>query len=270
MYEAYWKLKRRPFDDGVSPDFYSPSPSHQASLLKLRYLIEQQKGIGLLVGDHGLGKTFLTHVLEHECQDEKIGPFLRLVIPTLSASETLAYLANRLGVRISSANSGESVLLALEEKLQELSRQEKHPVFVIDDAHLLDMEHLDCLRLFSNLRENGIGNFSIILSGRTDLLSKVKRLKSLDQRISVRMALEPLSVGEVESYLSHRLETAGAGHLFDANSAQSIWELSQGIPRRINQVCDLALLVGFVDQLGTITPIEIEAAAQELTSLQAT
>ncbi len=269
MYEAYWKLNRRPFDDGVAPEFYSPSPSHQASLLKLRYLIEQQKGIGLIVGDHGLGKTFLTHVLERECQDEKTGPFIRLVIPALSANETLAYLANRLGAHIDSTSGGESVLLALEEKMQELSRQGKHPVFVIDDAHLLDMEHLDYLRLLSNLRENGVGNFSIILSGRTDLLSKIKRLKSLDQRISVRMALRPLSVSEVESYLSHRLEAAGASHLFDAKSAQSIWELSQGVPRRINQICDLALLVGFVDQLGSISPIEIEAAAEELTCVQA-
>ncbi len=267
MYEAYWKLNRRPFDDGVAPEFYSPSPSHQASLLKLRYLIEQQKGIGLVAGDHGLGKTFLTHVLERECQDERIGPFIRLVIPTLSANETLAYLANRLGVRIDSG--GESVLLALEEKLQELSRQEKQPVFVIDDAHLLDMEHLNCLRLLSNLRENGVGNFSIILSGRTDLLSKVKRLKSLDQRISVRMALRPLTAVEVESYLEHRLEAAGASHLFDSRSAQSIWELSQGVPRKINQICDLALLVGFVDQLASISHIEIEAAAEELICVKA-
>jgi len=131
------------------------------------------------------------------------------------------------------------------------------------------MEHLNCLRLLSNLRENGVGNFSIILSGRTDLLSKVKRLKSLDQRISVRMALRPLSVSEVESYLSQRLDAAGASHLFDAKSAQVIWELSQGVPRRINQICDLALLVGFVDQLESISSIEIEAAAEELICIQA-
>ncbi|MBT5019058.1 MAG: AAA family ATPase [Planctomicrobium sp.] len=264
MYEAYWNLSQRPFDDGAAPGFYYPSPTHQASLLKLRYLIEQNKGIGLLVGDHGLGKSFLMHVLQRECQSENYEPFVRLVVPALNARETLAYLANRLGANIKGSDSSDEVLLALEAKLKELAAQKQHPVFIIDDAHLLDVEQLNLIRLFLNLHEDGAGRFSVILAGRVDLLAKVKRLKSLDQRVSVRMALQPLSESQVENYISHRMETAGATQLFDARASQSIWELSQGIPRRINQICDLSLLVGYVDQLRTITPLEIETAADEI------
>ena len=268
MYEAYWKLNRRPFDDGAAPRFYYPSATHQASLLKLRYLIEQNKGIGLIVGDHGLGKTYLTQVLEDECRDEQTGPFIRLVLPALSSKEMLAYLANRLGADIRASSGTEAVLLSLEGRLQEMTRHKQHPVLILDDAHLLEMEQLHLIRLLLNIREGGAANFSVILLGRTDLLARVKRLKALDQRIAVRMALQPLNCDEVSRYTAHRLEVAGTAFKFDSRAGRSIWELSQGIPRRINQVCDLALLVGYVDQLREITPVEIKAAAEELICVQ--
>lgn len=264
MYESYWKLDQRPFENGAAPQFYYPSPSHQASLLKLRYLIEQQKGLGLIVGEHGLGKSFLTHVLERECQSEQIGPFIRLVVPALSTSETLAYLAARLGVAVKSGQSIEGTLLALESRLQKLNQQKQFPVFIIDDAHLLDIEQLQLLRLLLNIHEDGIGRFTLILCGRTDLLARVKRLKDLDQRIAVHMAMQPLSEAEVLNYVRHRLEVAGRGSMFEPETARSIFELSQGVPRRINQICDLSLLVGFVDQLEMISALEIETAADEI------
>ncbi len=264
MYEAYWKLSSRPFDDGAYPEFYSASPSHQASLLKLRYLIQQNKGLGLLVGDHGLGKTYLTHVLERECQDDGIGPFVRLVFPCLSPGEILSYLAARLGIPKTSVSSPEITLLQLEDKLRELTKNNEHPVFVIDDAHLLEVQHLDVLRLLLNLHEQGPCRFSMILSGRSDLLSRVQRLKALDLRASVRMALQPLTREQVRDYISDRLGASGADEIFDRRAVQTIWELSQGVPRRINQLCDLSMLVGFVDQLPRISSIEIEAAANEL------
>lgn len=264
MYEAYWNLSQRPFDDGAAPGFYYSSPTHQASLLKLRYLIEQNKGIGLLVGDHGLGKSFLMHVLQQECDSEVFGPFVRLVVPSLSGGETLAYLANRLGADVHRNQSSAEILIALEAKLKELAARKQHPVFIIDDAHLLSEEQLNLIRLLLNIHEGGTGRFSVILVGRVDLLARVKRLKPLDQRIAVRMALQPLTDSQTEGYINHRMQTAGATKLFDRSACETIWELSQGIPRRINQICDLSLLVGYVDQLRMITPLEIETAADEI------
>lgn len=268
MYEAYWNLKKRPFDDGAFPEAYFPGQMHQSALLKLRYLNEQDKGVALIVGEHGLGKTFLTHVLEHESKADGIGPFIRFVVPTLSANETLAYFCHRLGQPVASTSGNEAVHAALEDSLGKLKEQGRHPVFVVDDAHLWDVEQLQTLRLLLNWRENGVGRFSVVLAGRPELLAQVKRVPSLEQRIAVRIALKPLTVEDVQAYIHRRLEAAGIDReIVDADTAAMIWRLSQGIPRKINQICDLALLIGFVDQLPGLSPIEAQAAAEELNSL---
>lgn len=267
MYESYWKLSSRPFEEGPQSEFYVPLPGHQAALLKLRYLIEQRKGIGLLVGEHGLGKTFLTHVLEAQTLEAETLPFLRLVVPVLSATETLAYFAQRLGCPVENASRSDAILMRFESKLKELTADARSPVLIIDDAHLLDLEQLNLLRLMLNLRLPGSTDFSLILSGRTELLGKIRRVPALDQRIAVRAALQALAPEAVQQYITERLEVAQAGHLFSAESAQTLWELSQGVPRRINQLCDLGLLVGYADHLSSVTAVEIRAAAEELTSV---
>lgn len=270
MYEGYWKLSRRPFDDGAVPEFFFPARTHQAALLKLRYLVEQKKGIGLIVGEHGLGKSFLTHVLEHEPHGEGIGPFVRLVIPQLNPSGTLAYLAGRLGAEFHEHAPDQTVLRVLETRLEAFRDAGQRPVLVIDDAQLLDVPHLNMLRLLLNLREEGRGEFSIILSGRTELLARLTRIAALDQRVMVRAALLPLEADEVLGYVQHRTQAAGCRErIFHERSARTIWELSQGIPRRINQICDLAMLVGFADDLKGIGPVELEAAAEELHAVAA-
>ncbi|WP_437225519.1 ExeA family protein [Planctomicrobium sp. SH661] len=270
MYEAHWHLLRRPFEDGAQPEFYYASQTHQTALLKLRYLVDQRKGIGLIAGEHGLGKSFLTHVLERDTRDDGIGPFFRLVFPQLSPAGTLAYFASRLGSSVTAKDSDDVVLLALERQLQAFQAEQKHVVLLIDDAHLLEVPQLHLLRMLLNLREEGRSDFSLILSGRTELLSRLQRVAALDQRVVVRTALEPLHQEEVLPYLRHRLSVAGrSSNIFNEQSARSIWELSQGIPRRINQICDLALLVGYVDELQSIQAVEIEAAAEELMSVAA-
>ncbi|SFH69209.1 ExeA family protein [Planctomicrobium piriforme] len=270
MYRAYWNLSRRPFDDGALPEFYFPSAAHQAALLKLRYLVEQQKGLGVIAGEHGLGKTYLTHVLESELAPAGNFPFLRLVFPQLSPAGTLAYLARRLGAAVASDASDAIVLAALEQRLAELRDAQQHIIFLIDDAHLLELPQLHLLRLMLNFREEGIGAFSLILSGRTEVLSRLQQVAALDQRVAVRTAVEPLSPEEVLPYAIHRLWIAGRKDpIFNEAAAESIWQLSQGIPRRINQLCDLALLVGYVDHQRAISAVDVEAAAEELVSVAA-
>ncbi|HWL08555.1 MAG TPA: AAA family ATPase [Planctomicrobium sp.] len=270
MYLQHWNLQRRPFDDGTIPEFYFPGSSHQASLLKLRYLIEQQKGLAVLAGEHGLGKTYLTHVLESELVSTGKFRFQRLVFPQLSPLGILSYLARRLGASVENTESDAALLAGLEEKLSELRESGTHVVFLIDDAHLLEMPHLHLLRLLLNLREEGIGDFSMILSGRTELLARLSQLASLNQRVEVRTTIEPLVPDEVFNYARHRIQIAGGDpSILNEMAAETVWELSQGIPRRINQLCDLALLVGYVDQQQAIHAVDVEAAAEELMSVAA-
>ncbi len=270
MYLQHWNLLRRPFDDGAAPEFYYSSPTHQACLLKLRYLVEQQKGLAVLAGEHGLGKTYLSQVLESELNETGSTSFVRLIFPQLSPAGMLEYLARRLGAGISHPESDACLLASLEERFSELQQEGQRIILLIDDAHLLEMAHLQLLRLLLNLREEKVGNFSMILSGRTELLARLQQLASLNQRIDVRTTVEPLTVEDVFNYARHRMKVAGATTpIFNEAAADAIWELSQGIPRRINQLCDLALLVGYVDQQRTICDIDVEAAAEELMSVAA-
>ncbi|MCA9000203.1 MAG: AAA family ATPase, partial [Planctomycetaceae bacterium] len=208
MYQSFWNLNRRPFEEVSSMADHFESESHQAAILKLRYLVEQRKGLALLIGEHGLGKTHLTRVFAEELQERDSGPVVRLDFPQLSPHQTLAYLAQRLGANHASANGEAAALIQLEGRLAELKHHGHHTVFVIDDAHLLEMEHLHFLRLLLNLRESGTGDFSVVLSGRAELLAKTQRLGALDQRAVIRAALAPLACEEVLPYLQHRLKAA--------------------------------------------------------------
>ncbi len=273
MYESYWRLGRAAFDSDGDASFYFPGEMHEGALLKLRYTVEQRKGAALLAGGHGTGKTYLTHVLERELDPERY-PLLRIVFPQLSPAELLLCLANRLGAATGGTEGPgpgtARVLQRLEARLEQLTEDGRHPVLVFDEAHLLEMEHLQTLQLLLNYREEPRIDFTLILVGRPDLLPRVRRSGGLDARIGVRTSLRGLSPEETAEYVRHRLRVAGrADAPFSDETLRTVCELSQGVPRRINQLCDLALLVGFADELQSLTPVEVEAAAQELASAAA-
>jgi type II secretory pathway predicted ATPase ExeA len=271
MYQRYWHLAQSPFDNSFDTAFYSASGTHQGALLKMRYAIENRKGVCLLTGLHGAGKTYLTHVLEQELGDQ-FAPVVRFVFPQMSPAEMLAYIAIRLGCQDGEVHSRECgvdrILRVLEAQLLEFADRGQRPVIVLDDAHLLQPEHLQTLQLFLNVQQHAGDVCSLVLVGRPDLLPRVQRFGALDSRVAVRMSLHPLTKEETRAYVDHRLEQAGCeGEIFDEEAIQSLWELSQGNPRKLNQLCDLSLLVGYADSLSSVTPIELEAAALELGSV---
>ncbi len=271
MYQRYWHLATSPFENTLEPGLFFPSATHQGALLKLQYAVENRKGLALLTSAHGMGKTFLTHVLEQDL-GEAYGPFVRMIFPQMNPAEMLSYVAVRLGCADADVHSRQCgvdrILRAVERRLYEFADEDRRPVLVIDDAHLLQPEHLQTLQLFLNVQQHAGDICTVVLTGRPDLLPHVQRVAGLDQRVAVRMALHPLTEDEVGRYVEHRLERSGsAGQIFDEGAIRTLWELSQGNPRRLNQICDLALLVGFADSLSSITPVELEAAAQELTSV---
>ncbi|MCA9053048.1 MAG: AAA family ATPase [Planctomycetaceae bacterium] len=271
MYEQYWRLERPAFDNDFRPEFFFPARSHQGALLKLRYLVEHRKGLGVLVGDHGLGKTYLTHVLERECQDSSV-QFVRIVFPLLTPSELLRYIGLQLGA-VSPGDgidiSADLVLNRLEQFLRQAAESGQRTVVIVDDAHLLNGEHLQVLQLLLNLG-GGIAALNLLLVGRSDLLPRLDRLPPLSDRVSVRATLKPLSNDEAEGYVSHRLAAAGVSTgILQPTAIRTAWELSRGVPRLFNQICDLSLLVGFADGLKFLSRIEVQAAAEELGNVSA-
>ena len=145
MYESYWQLSRTPFDNDADGAFFYRSDAHQAVLLKLRYLVEHHKGLGLLAGVGGTGKTFLALQLQRELAATH-GPFVHLVFPQMSASELLAYLAVELGADESrvgnDAGGTDKTIRELQNLLGKYADERKHPVIFVDEAHLIEDPHV--------------------------------------------------------------------------------------------------------------------------------
>jgi type II secretory pathway predicted ATPase ExeA len=278
MYEGYWQLDRNPFDDDADLGGFFRSATHQATLLKLRYLVENGKGTGLLAGGTGIGKSYLIQVLCRQLA-EPFGPFVHLVFPQLSAPELLAWLAVELGAqdeaggrdadRLDVRGRLDVTVRQIELRLRKFGEEGRHPVIVIDEAHLIeDLQVFQALRLLLNFPQQNGYRFSLIFVGQNELLNTVRRLGQLEERLAVKCLIRPLSAEETTSYVSCRLEAAGATRpIFSPKAMQPLYQLSGGIPRRINRLCDLALLVGFADESTEISAEQVEAVAEELTAV---
>jgi general secretion pathway protein A len=267
MHEVHWRLTRPAFECDSDGTFYFPSRSHDGALLKLRYVVEHHKGVGLLVGGHGSGKTYLTQRLMHELGHEK-HHFARIVFPALQPEDLLRDIAVRMGSDRDSSPVGEGMdglLRTTERRLRQLTTAARHPVLVIDEAHVLDAEQLQILQLLLNLNDGTGVRLSLVLVGHVELNSRVQRVGGLESRVAARCALSPLTAEETAAYVRHRLHVAGRPSCpFRDDALQAIYELSQGAPRRINQVCDLSLLIGFADERRELTAVDVSAAAAEL------
>lgn len=263
MYEDYWKLNCRPFDNATSPPFYYPSQTHRATLLKLRYAVSNRRGAALLAGASGLGKTLLVQSLFDELPDE-YGPLVHLKFPQMPSASLLAFLADELsGVR-SADTAIDCSLHRIEDALAKNDARGGHAILVIDEAHLLqDAEVLETIRLLLNFEPA----WTMLLVGQPRLLPVLKRMPELEERLSVKCLLSRFTLDESIGYINHRMTTAGAEDakaVFDTSALETIHQLSEGIPRRINRLCDLALLVGYAEEQSRITAGHIEAIVEEL------
>ena len=138
MYETYWHLKQKPFENVADPRFYYPGESHQAALLKLRYAIENRRGGALLAGPSGTGKTLVATLLRGTL-GANFAPFVHLVFPKMATAELLAYLADELDGANSAAATPDlrASTQRIERFLAANTKKGRHAVVVIDEAHLL-------------------------------------------------------------------------------------------------------------------------------------
>ncbi len=268
MYETYWQLETKPFEHTSDARFYFPGESHQGALLKLRYAVESQRGAALLTGGAGLGKTLLVQALARQLA-ERYTPFVRLVFPQMPPDQLLAYLAGRLtGRHVDPAPIADS-LRRLEDVLNENVQAGRRAVLVIDEAqHLCEAGTLETVRLLLNLETPSGPGFTLLLVGQPLLLPVLERMPELDERLGVKCLIRPFTLEESIAYVQHRLQVAGATRpIFDDRALMAIHRLSHGSPRRINRLCDLALLIGYAEERTTIGEVQIVAVAEELTTV---
>jgi len=267
MYESYWQLQQKPFENCLDPRYYYPGPSHQAALLKLRYAIESRRGGALLGGASGTGKTLVVKMLK-AALGEDVGPLVHLVFPQMPADQLLAYLAAEL---LGSPHGPDSPSLhhsvrQIERFLAENAQKGRHAVVVVDEAHLLeDRRTLEAMRLLSNFEWGGRPGLTLLLVGQPGLLPVLERMPQLEERLGVKCLLRPFSQQETADYVDHRLKVAGAGRtVFDPEALQTLHQLTHGVARRINRLCDLAMLISYAERQQTATAAQLESVCKEL------
>ncbi len=269
MYERHWRLQRAPFSQDRNAASFFASSSHHNALLKLRYLIDHRRGLGLLVGASGSGKTRLLDAVLLD-SSTAASPVAMVVYPQMSPIELLSYITQKLaGESAATAPTSDSmntVLQRLETALRTLTSSGRPPIIVIDDAHAItDRSVLQSLQLLLNFQQGAGTDFTLILAGQPELVGVVKRLPQLDDRVAMPCVLQAFSSVETASYIRHRLHAAGATQpIFSEAALVAIHELSGGLPRRINRLCDFALLVGYAEELAAIDASQIEGVHSEL------
>ena len=269
MYQEFYNLKENPFNVTADPTFFFSSSRHSEALSHLIYGIRERKGIIVVSGEIGTGKTTLCRtILRNLDQNVKTAFILN---PNFSEMQLLQIIINDLDIKCEAKNKL-ALVNTLNEFLLHESSKGNNVVIIIDEAQNLRVSQLEQIRLLSNLETEKEKLLQIILVGQPELLDKLKlpSLRQLYQRISVRYHLLPLEKREMDSYVHHRLNVAKANHKtkmklqFTPKALEIIYAHSQGTPRLINILCDRALLAGFVSGTFTIDENIVYKCSREI------
>lgn len=254
MYESFFNLRVKPFELLPDPDFIFLSKSHKKAITYLDYGIRERAGFILLTGDVGSGKTTLIRNLLANHGDKIV---LAMVINTSVKSDQLLAMINDDFGLSTTGKDKISLLRDLNDFLVQQYTDGHQPVLIIDEAQNLSTELLEEIRMLSNLETVHSKLLQIILAGQPELRSilSLPELMQLRQRISINCNLSPLSRGETEQYIRHRLEVAGNVDAvqFENEAYDQIYRYSRGIPRLINIICDFLMLSAFAEETRTIT-----------------
>jgi general secretion pathway protein A len=265
MYESFYGFKEKPFALTPDPRYFYPSRAHREALDHLLYGIREREGFIVITGDVGTGKTTLCRAILTQLEE---GTTTAVILnPILSEDELLRAILRDFGLTAAGRTKNE-LIGELNEFLIQTITAGRRAVLIVDEAQNLSHSLLEQIRLLSNLETERDKLIQIILVGQLQLLTHLQspELKQLNQRVSVRYRLRPLTYQETCQYIYHRLMVAGGttGVSFAAAALKAIFAFSQGIPRLINLAADRALLQGYTDQAREITKGRAQAAIRSV------
>ena len=273
MYESFYGFAEKPFNLTPDPKYLYRSESHANAFELLQYAIDRREGFVVITGDIGTGKTTLCRALL-EAVDRKT--FVALLLnPFLSEEDLLRAILQDLGVvsrdlALHSARqpSKQELVNTLHDFLLTLLPLGAHAVLIIDEAQNLPLPILEQIRILSNFETDKEKLLQIFLVGQLNLLPLLRspELRQLDQRVSIRYQLKPLTEDEVGPYIAHRLAVAGATRsiVFSPAALRVVHDYTGGIPRLINMLCDRSLLGGYSAQTTRLDEDLVLTAAEGL------
>lgn len=269
MYESYWGLQEKPFENTPDPRFFYYSQQHKEAVARMLYVVREHKGAALFTGEYGCGKTLLTRVLWQELQQENRYQSVFILNPRLSGTELVQEIVHQLAPTEETAGAGKIDLFhTLHKILYTNHTAGKHSVIIIDEAQAIQgSEIFEEVRLLLNFQLDNAFLLTIILLGQPELKYSVMSLPQFMQRMAVRYHLKAFDEQETREYIDHRLRVGGIQkQIFDSEALREVHVCTGGVPRRINTICDLALLVGFGGGLQRIDAQTIAKINEDLES----
>ncbi len=268
MYQEFFNFKELPFNMTSDPEFFFPSRHHEEAFSHLVFGINNRKGIVLITGEIGTGKTTLCRTLLNRLDNTVRSAFV--LNPYFSESQLLQLIVRDLGMTGHFSNKL-ALISAFNDFLLQESSAGHNVILIIDEAQNLNVRQLEQIRLLSNLETEKMKLLQIILVGQPELLEKLRlnSLRQLSQRISVRYHILPLSRDELKQYIEHRIHVAsrepdGRSIVHFTNEAlDAIYNYSKGTPRLVNILCDRALLSAFVQETRVIEKETVQQCACE-------
>ena len=266
MYLEHFKLTERPFSITPDPRFLYMSARHREALAHLLYGLGESGVFVQLTGEVGTGKTTICRcLLEQVPENVDIALVLN---PKVTATELVATVCDELGIEYPADNTSiKSLTDVLNRYLLDAYARGRRTVLIIDEAQNLSADVLEQVRLLTNLETSTQKLLQVILIGQPELRSLLARddMRQLSQRVTARYHLDPISRDEADAYIKHRLQICGTTQmLFNKRSIDKIQQLSGGIPRLINVLCDRSLLGAYVEGKAQVDPKVVKKAAHEV------
>jgi general secretion pathway protein A len=266
MYKAFFGFAENPFNMSPDPSFLFRSAQHEEALANLIYGVQSRKGFVVLTGEVGTGKTTMLECLRDFLHMQQI-TYASLFNSRLTVEQFFEMIAYDFGLRCARTSKTE-VLFALNEMILERANLGRTTVLIVDEAHNLDWDVLEEIRLLGNLENRRGKMLQILLAGQPELDRKLEapEFRQLKQRIALRCVLQPFQLEQTLEYIESRLARAGLQErtVFPHEILREIHFRTQGIPRVINAMCDNLLLTAFALESKVVTAAMVEEVATDM------
>lgn len=261
----HFDLRQDPFQ--IEPDLrvYFDSPSHHDAQRRVERGLRQSKGLTVMTGEDGTGKTLLARRILNELEEEIFDANMMVMMPgAVAAEHVLQRFARQLGAE-GPANDRSALMGGIYDQLAAVREEGRHSVLILDDAHLTGAAPMAEIGGLLNLEYEDRRLLSILLVGLPQLDQPVLRDAGLEQRVDVRVRLQPLDAETSAAYLAHRLQTAGGRpEILSPEAVESLFKLGGGRPRLMNTLADNALFEAFLAKRAQIGVGDVERAAEDL------
>ena len=271
MYNDYWRLREKPFENNWDLRFYYLSNQHKEVLTRLLYAARENRQGALLTGDYGSGKSMVLALLINKLQSSgQDYAIIHIKDPMMGIEDFYREFLLQLDSDIKEAEACESKSVLFKKFNKELINQtdrSRHTVLIVDEAHLMEIKTLEELRLLLNNYhpETNSGMLTLILAGQPPLAEKIRGIPALSQRIPIRCNFPLLDEAQCEEYIFHRLRVAGSrNQLFTPEAVKLIWNYTRGVPRSVNNICDMALFLGSSRGVAKVDEEIIEEVARDI------